>query len=95
MSTNNRKLGEPVITEMTDTEAAMMDALTATTESDLATGTLHTTLRWNREQLDVVRCAAERYGMPYQTYVKDAAFRRALEDLRRLGEPSHRSTAPA
>ncbi len=95
MSSTSRKLGEPVITEMTDSEAAMMDALTATTDSDLTTGTMHTTLRWSREQLDVVRCAAERYGMPYQTYVKDAAFRRALEDLRRLGETTHHSAAPA
>jgi predicted DNA binding CopG/RHH family protein len=43
------------------------------------------TIRWNADQLGVVRSAAERYGMPYQTYVRDAAFRRALEDLQRLG----------
>ncbi len=43
------------------------------------------TMRWPREQLDVVRRAAELFGMPYQTYVKQAAFRAALDDLQKLG----------
>ncbi len=42
------------------------------------------TIRWPREQLDVVRRAADLFGMPYQTYVKQAAFRAALDDLQRL-----------
>jgi len=42
------------------------------------------TMRWPREQLDVVRKAAELFGMPYQTYVKQAAFRAALDDLQKL-----------
>jgi len=43
------------------------------------------TMRWPRGQLDVVRRAADLFGMPYQTYVKQAAFRAALEDLQKLG----------
>jgi predicted DNA binding CopG/RHH family protein len=82
----NRKLSEPVVREMTDAETALTDALTAATEADLATGAVLTSMRWNPEQLAIIRCAAERYGMPYQTYVKDAAFRRAVEDLQRLKE---------
>jgi len=31
--------------------------------------------------LAAIKRAAARFGMPYQTYVKDAAFRRALQDL--------------
>ena len=42
------------------------------------------TMRWPREQLDVVRKAADLFGMPYQTYVKQAAFRAALDDLQKL-----------
>ena len=30
----------------------------------------------------MIRRAAAAYGMPYQTYVKQAAFRQALADLR-------------
>ncbi len=42
------------------------------------------TMRWPRTQLDVVRRAAELFGMPYQTYVKQAAFRAALDDLQKV-----------
>ncbi len=42
------------------------------------------TMRWSREQLDVVRKAADLFGMPYQTSVKPAAFRAALDDLQKL-----------
>ncbi len=38
-------------------------------------------MRWPRTQLEVVREAAELFGMPYQTYIKQAAFRAALDDL--------------
>jgi len=40
-----------------------------------------TTVRWSARQLAAIKRAAARFGMPYQTYVKDAAFRRALQDL--------------
>ncbi len=42
------------------------------------------TMRWSKAQLDVVRRAADLFGMPYQTYVKQAAFRAALDDLQKL-----------
>ncbi len=44
-------------------------------------GTRTTTVRWTVRQLRTIERAAARFGMPYQTYVKDAAFRRALQDL--------------
>lgn len=37
--------------------------------------------RWTKKQLDVVRQAADLIGIPYQTYIKDAVFHRALDDL--------------
>jgi predicted DNA binding CopG/RHH family protein len=40
-----------------------------------------TTVRWSVRQLAAIKRAALRFGMPYQTYVKDAAFRRAIQDL--------------
>ena len=42
------------------------------------------TMRWPRAQLDVVRKAAALFGMPYQSYVKQAAFRAALDDLQKV-----------
>lgn len=47
-----------------------------------------TALRWGKAQLDVVRRAAALAGVPYQTYLKEAAFRRAMEDLR-LAREAH------
>ena len=48
------------------------------------------TLRWGKQQIDVVRRAAAILGVPYQTYLKQAVFNRALEDIARakavLGE---------
>jgi predicted DNA binding CopG/RHH family protein len=43
--------------------------------------TYTTTVRWSARQLAAIKRAAARFGMHYQTYVKDAAFRRALRDL--------------
>ena len=40
-----------------------------------------TSIRWSARQLAAIKRAAARFGMPYQTYGKDAAFRRALQDL--------------
>jgi hypothetical protein len=39
------------------------------------------TFRWGQTQLDIVRRAAKVAGIPYQTYLKDAVMRRAIEDL--------------
>ncbi len=39
-------------------------------------------MRWRKAQVDVVKRAAARYGMPYQTYVKQAALRQAVRDLK-------------
>src|SRR6266568_7164488 len=39
-------------------------------------------IRWQRASLEVVRQAADLAGVPYQTYVKQVAFRQALTDLK-------------
>ncbi len=40
------------------------------------------TFRWGQKQLNIVRRAARVAGIPYQTYLKNAVIRRAIEDLR-------------
>ena len=42
-------------------------------------------IRWVRTALEVVREAARLHGVPYQTYVKQVAFRQALTDLKDAG----------
>ena len=37
--------------------------------------------RWGREQLTLVKRAAAAMGIPYQTYIQQAAFRQAAADL--------------
>ncbi len=37
--------------------------------------------RWGQEQLALVKQAAALMGVPYQTYIKQAAFRQAAADL--------------
>jgi predicted DNA binding CopG/RHH family protein len=39
-------------------------------------------LRWLKSQVDVIKQAAAKLGIPYQTYIKQAAFRQALVDLK-------------
>lgn len=47
-------------------------------------------MRWRKAQVDVVKRAAARYGMPYQTYVKQAAFRQAVRDLQEADKAAAR-----
>ena len=61
-----------------------LDALEEETEQDLrqrAPGEARVNFRWGREQLAFVKRAAEAMGVPYQTYIKQAAFRQAAADL--------------
>jgi len=38
-------------------------------------------VRFGREQLDIVKLAAEIRGIPYQIYIKDAVYERAFQDV--------------
>jgi predicted DNA binding CopG/RHH family protein len=48
-------------------------------DREIAAGTV--TLRWGREQIDVVKRAAAILGVPYQTYLKQVVFKQALADI--------------
>src|SRR6266581_564411 len=39
-------------------------------------------VRWQRQQVATLRRAAGLFGMPYQTYLKQASLRQALSDIR-------------
>ena len=55
--------------------------ITEQAEQDIA-NEARVNVRWPKVQLEVIKRAAALYGMPYQTYLKQAAFRQALNDLK-------------
>jgi predicted DNA binding CopG/RHH family protein len=71
--------------EVSPEEEAEIEKQMAQLEAD-PEPTVSTALRWGRAQLDVVRHAARLAGVPYQTYLKEAAFRSAIRDLRAARE---------
>lgn len=38
-------------------------------------------MRWPQKQLEIAKKAASLVGIPYQIYIRDSVFRRAMEDL--------------
>lgn len=51
-------------------------------EADEALEETRVNFRWGKEQLDMVKRAAEMIGVPYQTFLKLAVYERALEVLK-------------
>lgn len=74
-------LGEAVLSPEVE---ARMEAAIDQAERDL--GEARVNLRWGRAQVAVVKRAAELAGVPYQTYMKQVVFRRAVEDLKDAAE---------
>ena len=61
-----------------------LEAMEEDTERELAqrpADEARVNFRWGREQLVFVKRAAAALGVPYQTYIKQAAFRQAAVDL--------------
>lgn len=54
-------------------------AMIAQADQDIAAARVN--FRWGRPQVDIVKRAAALTGVPYQTYIKQVVFRRALADL--------------
>ena len=81
------RLSTPVPGVANEAESQQITELEDYFDAKLATevaaeqATRTTTVRWTVRQLRAIERAAAIVGMPYQTYVKDAAFRRALQDL--------------
>jgi len=62
--------------------ASMQDQ--AVRDSDPEIGSTMIALRWGRKQLRLVRKAAELRGVPYQIYIRNAAWEMAAKDLQQL-----------
>lgn len=75
-----RRLGEIELDEETGRK---VDEMIEQAERDIAAlGEVRVNFRWGREPLGIVRRAAALHGVPYQTYLKQAALRQALTDLK-------------
>ena len=61
---------------------ALVEKKIAEAEEELAQQEVRINFRWRREQLQLVQRAAEKIGIPYQTYVKHVLFKQANADLR-------------
>ena len=76
-------LSEPVLVEVSEEEDAEISAMIEQAEKDIAEEA-RVNVRWPKRQLDTIKRAAALFGMPYQTYLKQAAFRQAVEDLKAI-----------
>lgn len=76
-----RQLSEPIEGIATEEESEAFTRLEEAVEADLARED-QVNIRWLAASLDIVRQAAAVAGVPYQTYVKQVAFRQALTDLK-------------
>lgn len=83
-----KQIEEPIVlmivadhVEVDPETSALIDRLEAEADRDIADATV--TLRWGKEQIDVVKRAAALLGVPYQTYMKLAVFKQSLADIER------------
>ena len=72
--------------ELDDETDARLLGMTAEADGEIAAGEsdgeTRVNIRWDTAPLTTIRRAADLQGVPYQTYVKQAAFRQALTDLK-------------
>lgn len=70
-------LGTVELDPETDAQVSRMIA-----EADKEIEETRVSFRWGREQLAIVRKAAEEMGVPYQTFIKMCVYQRALDVLK-------------
>jgi len=77
---SKRVIEGPTPYEMSSEQDEQAAAMIEQAENDLRE--MRVNIRWRQAQIDLIREAAERLGMPYQTYIRQAAFRQAISDLK-------------
>lgn len=88
-----RKLIDDGVIEASEEELARFTALEeqADRDAEREKQVQHVNMRWTREQVALIRRAAEVYGIGYQAYIKQAAVRQALSDLKLASEVARAS----
>jgi predicted DNA binding CopG/RHH family protein len=77
-----RVLEGPFPAEVSEEDDEKIQAMIDQAEEDIAARRV--SFRWGQEQIAIVKRAAALYGVPYQTYLKEAALRQAIADLKDL-----------
>ena len=76
------RLEGPFPVELTEEDESRIEAMIDLAEQDITASRV--SFRWGREQVAIIKRAAALYGVPYQTYLKEAALRQAIADLKDL-----------
>ena len=79
----------PFPVEVSDEDDAKIQAMIDQAEEDIAARRV--SFRWGHEQIAIIKRAAALYGVPYQTYLKEAALRQAIADIKDLQAIAPRS----
>jgi predicted DNA-binding protein len=74
-----KKLGSGHLSAVDTVEAERIEA------ADFRENGVRCTFRWGEEQLRLVKLVADKIGIPYQTYMKEAIFRQCMQDVQRFG----------
>lgn len=92
--------------ELTAEEDALVEKMTKEAEADYETapddsaadsgqpverGNARIAFRWSKHHLDLLKCAADHVGVPYQTYIKMVLYKQVLKDLKKF-EASNKSS---
>ncbi|MBI3977335.1 MAG: hypothetical protein HY331_04030 [Chloroflexi bacterium] len=87
-----RLISEPTPYEMSPELDQQISAMIA--EADRDAEEVRINMRWRKAQADLVKRAAARFGIPYQTYIKQVVFRQALADLDATAAVSGQGSVP-
>ncbi len=85
---NYKELGD---IELSEEEDKKVTAMIEQAEKELED--LRISFRWGKEQLDVVKRAADTIGVPYQTFLKMAVYQRALDVLKDVASSKPKGAA--
>lgn len=76
---NESEIRGPFVVDLDDALADEWEKKIEEAEHDMRE--VRVNFRWTKSHLEVIKRAAARLGVPYQTYLKQAAMRAALSDL--------------
>ena len=75
-----REVQSPLVEEISDELANEWERIIEEAEQNIRE--VRVSMRWLKPEVDVIKRAAARLGISYHTYVKQAAFKQALADLK-------------
>lgn len=70
--------------ELTEEQDKQISKMVEEAEDDLKEREARVNIRWKKDQLQLIKKVSSMIGIPYQTYIKDAVFRKSMEDLERF-----------